>query len=67
MSVTANMTDQEAREKEEKLIFFIVQDAYTIPVYPDQSMKKKAISNFEERHYLACSQSFQKTIDNYNK
>lgn len=67
MSVTANMTDQEAREKEEKQIFFIVQDAYTIPVYPDQSMKKKAISDFEERHYLACSQSFQNAIDNRNK
>lgn len=67
MSVTANMTDQEAREKEEKLIFFIVQDAYTIPVYPDQSMKKKAISNFEERHYLACSQSFQNKINSKEK
>lgn len=67
MSVTANMTDQEEREKEEKLIFFIVQDAYTIPVYPDQSMKKKAISNFEERHYLACSQSFQNKINSKEK
>lgn len=42
MSVTAKMTDQEAREKEEKQIFFIVQDAYTIPVYPDQTMKKES-------------------------
>ncbi|HAV5592868.1 TPA: hypothetical protein JI118_14765 [Acinetobacter baumannii] len=67
MSVTAKMTDQEAREKEEKQIFFIVQDAYTIPVYADQTMKKKAIADFEERHYLACSQSFQKAIDNYDK
>lgn len=67
MSVTANMTDQEAREREEKQIFFIVQDAYTIPVYPDQSMKKKAISNFEERHYLACSQSFQNSINKREK
>lgn len=67
MSVTAKMTDQEAREKEEKQIFFIVQDAYTIPVYPDQTMKKKAIADFEERHYLACSHSFQKAIDNYDK
>lgn len=67
MSVTAKMTDQEAREKEEKQIFFIVQDAYTIPVYPDQSMKKKAIADFEESHYLACSQSFQKAIDNHDK
>lgn len=30
-------------------------------------MKKKAIADFEERHYLACSQSFQKAIDNYDK
>ena len=67
MSVTANMTDQEAREREENQIFFIVQDAYTVSVYPTQSLKKQAISDFEERHYLACSQSFQKTIDNYNK
>lgn len=67
MSVTAKMTDQEAREKEEKQIFFIVQDAYTIPVYPDQTMKKKAISDFEERHYLACSQSFQNKINSKTK
>lgn len=67
MSVTANMTDQEAREREEKQIFFIVQDAYTIPVYPDQSMKKQAISDFEERHYLACSQSFQNKINSKEK
>lgn len=67
MSVTANMTDQEAREIEEKQIFFIVQDAYTVSVYPTQSMKKQAISDFEERHYLACSQSFQNAIDNRNK
>lgn len=67
MSVTVDMTDQEAREKEEKQIFFIVQDAYTIPVYPDQTMKKKAISDFEERHYLACSQSFQNKINSKEK
>lgn len=67
MSVTAKMTDQEAREREEKQIFFIVQDAYTIPVYPDQSMKKQAISDFEERHYLACSQSFQNKINSKEK
>ncbi|MEE8098179.1 hypothetical protein V3N00_18305 [Acinetobacter baumannii] len=67
MSVTAKMTDQEAREKEEKQIFFIVQDAYTIPVYPDQTMKKKAIADFEERHYLACSHSFQNKINSKEK
>jgi len=67
MSVTANMTDQEAKEREEKQIFFIVQDAYTVSVYPTQSLKKQAISDFEERHYLACSQSFQNAIDNRNK
>ena len=67
MSVTANMTDQEAREREEKQIFFIVQDAYTVSVYPTQSMKKQAISDFEERHYLACSQSFQNAINKRNK
>lgn len=67
MSVTANMTDQEAREREENQIFFIVQDAYTVSVYPTQSLKKQAISDFEERHYLACSQSFQNAIDNRNK
>lgn len=67
MSVTANMTDKEARQREEKQIFFIVQDAYTVSVYPTQSLKKQAISDFEERHYLACSQSFQNAIDNRNK
>ena len=67
MSVTANMTDQEAREREEKQIFFIVQDAYTVSVYPTQSMKKQAISDFEERHYLACSQSFQNKINSETK
>ena len=67
MSVTANMTDQEAREREENQIFFIVQDAYTVSVYPTQSLKKQAISDFEERHYLACSQSFQNSINKYNK
>ena len=67
MSVTANMTDQEAREREEKQIFFIVQDAYTVSVYPTQSMKKQAISDFEERHYLACSQSFQNKINSKEK
>lgn len=67
MSVTVDMTDQEAREKEEKQIFFIVQDAYTIPVYADQTMKKKAIADFEERHYLACSQSFQNKINSKEK
>lgn len=65
MSVTANMTDQEAREREEKQIFFIVQDAYTISVYPTQSLKKQAILDFEERHYLACSQSFQNSINKH--
>lgn len=67
MTVTAKMTDQEAREKEEKQIFFIVEDAYTVSVYPTQSLKKQAISDFEERHYLACSQSFQKAIGKHNK
>ena len=67
MSVTTNMTDQEAREREEKQIFFIVQDAYTVSVYPTQSMKKQAISDFEERHYLTCSQSFQNAINKRNK
>lgn len=67
MSVTANMTDQEAREREEKQIFFIVQDAYTVSVYPTQSLKKQAISDFEERHYLACSQSFQNKINSETK
>ena len=67
MSVTANMTDQEAREREENQIFFIVQDAYTVSVYPTQSLKKQAISDFEERHYLACSQSFQNAINKRNK
>lgn len=67
MSVTANMTDQEAREREEKQIFFIVQDAYTVSVYPTQSLKKQAISDFEERHYLACSQSFQNKINSKEK
>lgn len=67
MSVTANMTDQESREREEKQIFFIVQDAYTVSVYPTQSLKKQAISDFEERHYLACSQSFQNKINSKTK
>ncbi|RSO65894.1 hypothetical protein EA749_11725 [Acinetobacter radioresistens] len=67
MSVTANMTDQEAREREEKQIFFIIQDAYMVSVYPTQSMKKQAISDFEERHYLACSQSFQNKINSETK
>ncbi|MCO8045964.1 MULTISPECIES: hypothetical protein [Acinetobacter] len=67
MSVTANMTDQEAREREENQIFFIVQDAYTVSVYPTQSLKKQAISDFEERHYLACSQSFQNSINTKEK
>ena len=67
MSVTANMTDQEAREREENQIFFIVQDAYTVSVYPTQSLKKQAISDFEERHYLACSQSFQNKINSETK
>jgi len=67
MSVTANMTDQEAREREEKQIFFIIQDAYMVSVYPTQSMKKQAISDFEERHYLACSQSFQNKINSKEK
>lgn len=67
MTVTAKMTDQEAREKEEKQIFFIVEDAYTVSVYPTQSLKKQAISDFEERHYLTCSQSFQKAISKHNK
>ena len=67
MSVTANMTDQEAREREEKQIFFIIQDAYMVSVYPTQSLKKQAISDFEERHYLACSQSFQNKINSKEK
>jgi len=67
MSVTVNMTDQESREREEKQIFFIVQDAYTVSVYPTQSLKKQAISDFEERHYLACSQSFQNKINSKTK
>lgn len=67
MSVTSNMTDQEAREREEKQIFFIVQDAYTVSVYPIQSLKKQAISDFAERHYLACSQSFQNKINSKEK
>ena len=56
MTVTAKMTDQQAKEKEEKQIFFIVEDAYTVPVYPTQLLKKQAVSDFEERHYLTCSQ-----------
>lgn len=67
MSVTVDMTDQEAREREEKQIFFIIQDAYMVSVYPTQSMKKQAISDFEERHYLACSQSFQNKINSKEK
>lgn len=67
MSVTVKMTNQDAREREEKQIFSIVQDAYTVSVYSDHSMKKQTISDFEERHYLACSQSFQNAIDNRNK
>lgn len=67
MSVTVKMTNQDAREREEKQIFSIVQDAYTVSVYSDYSMKKQTISDFEERHYLACSQSFQNAIDNRNK
>ena len=58
MSVTVNMTDQESREREEKQIFFIVQDAYTVSVYPTQSLKKQAISDFEERHYLVNRTGF---------
>lgn len=67
MTVTVDMTDQEAREREEKQIFFIIQDAYMVSVYPTQSMKKQAISDFEERHYLACSQSFQNKINSKEK
>lgn len=67
MSVTVKMTNQDAREREEKQIFSIVQDAYTVSVYSDHSMKKQTISDFEECHYLACSQSFQNAIDNRNK
>lgn len=67
MSVTVDMTDQEAREREEKQIFFIIQDAYMVSVYPTQSMKKQAILDFEERHYLACSQSFQNKTNSKEK
>lgn len=67
MTVSATITDQQAREKEEKQIFMVVQDAYAVSVYPTQSMKKQAISDFEERHYLACSQSFQNAINKYSK
>lgn len=67
MTVSATITDQQAREKEEKQIFMVVQDAYTVSVYPTESLKKQAISDFEERHYLACSQSFQNAINKHNK
>lgn len=67
MTVTAKMIDQEAREEEEKQIFFIVEDAYSIPVYQNKSMKEQTISEFELRHYLACTQSFQNAINNRNK
>lgn len=67
MSVTVKMTDHDAKEKEEKQIFFIIEDAYSVPVYSDHSMKKQTISDFAERHYLACSQSFQKALNKHIK
>lgn len=67
LSVTSSLVDQSAREKEEKQIFMIIEDAYSVSVYPTQEMKKQAITDFEQRHYLACSQSFQKAINSKEK
>lgn len=67
LSVTSSIADQSARDREEKQIFFIVQDAYMVSVYPTQELKKQAISEFEQRHYLACSQSFQNKINSQEK
>lgn len=67
MAISSKLIDPEIREEQEKQIFFIVQDAYTVPIYQTQLQKKQAVSEFEARHYLACSQSFQNTIDKKNK
>lgn len=67
MTVTANIIDPKLKEDNEKLIFFVVQDAYTVSVVPTKELKKTYILDFAERHYLTCLNSFQKAIDKSNK
>ncbi|MGE8646221.1 hypothetical protein [Acinetobacter vivianii] len=67
MAMASAYNDPEARARNEKQIFFIVQHAYQVPIYPTQEMRKKAVKDFEEINYLVCIQSFQKAIDQSNK
>lgn len=61
MSMTAKFPD--SKDVNNKMVFMIVEDAYLVSVFPTKQMKEKAVSDFSERHYLACINSFSKTIN----
>lgn len=61
MSVTAKFPD--SKNMNNKMVFMIVEDAYLVSVFPTKQMKEKAVSDFSERHYLACINSFSKMIN----
>lgn len=63
MTTASKLKDPEARLRNEKQIFFIVEHAYKVPVYPTQDLKKQAVLDFELTNYLVCIKSFQKAIN----
>ena len=63
MEGLSKVTDQKLKDEETKNIFFVVQDAYQFPVYPIKELKQKAIADFAERHFFACRQALQNTIN----
>lgn len=63
MAMASVYKDPEVRVRSEKQIFFIVEHAYQVPIYPTKELKKKAVMDFEELNYLLCIKSFQKAIN----
>lgn len=63
MAVASTTSDPELKQQTNKMIFMIVQDAYTVPLQPSQELKKQAVTDYSEKNYLACLNAFQKKID----
>jgi len=63
MEPTNKIEDPQIKKTLSRLVFDLVENAYTIQLYSTKSAQDKAITQFADRNYLACINEYKKRID----
>ncbi|MBJ9579593.1 Uncharacterised protein [Acinetobacter baumannii] len=61
---TANkIEDTQYKDIVSRLVFDVVENAYSIQLYSTKALKDKAITQFTETNYLSCINVFKKRLE----